>query len=61
MSASVDADRYFAVENPINAIFTGLLQSATFYIYYKMNFNLPPSPALLSLDKFGFPTARLQN
>ena len=49
MSTSVDADEYFATENLINAIFTGLLQSATFYIYYKMNFNVPSLARLLSL------------
>ena len=49
MSASVDADEYFATENLINAIFTGLLQSVTFYIYYKMNFNVPSPARLLNL------------
>lgn len=49
MSTSVDADEYFATENLINAIFTGLLQSVTFYIYYKMNFNVPSLARLLSL------------
>ena len=55
MSTSVDVDEYFATENLINAIFTGLLQSATFYIYYKMNFNVLPSPAYLISDRLRIP------
>ena len=43
MSTSVDADEYFATENLINASFTGLLQSATFYKYYRILI-CPPRP-----------------
>lgn len=48
MSTSVDVDEYFATENLINAIFTGLLQSVTFYKYYRILICLPLA-RLLSL------------
>lgn len=54
MSTSVDADEYFATENLINAIFTGLLQSATFYKYYRILI-CPPPPAYLISDRLRIP------
>lgn len=55
MSTSVDVDEYFATENLINAIFTGLLQSVTFYKYYRILICLPPSPAYLVSDRLRIP------
>ena len=54
MSTSVDAYEYFATENLINAIFTGLLQSATFYKYYRILI-CPPPPAYLISDRLRIP------
>lgn len=55
MSTSVDADRYFAVENPINAISPGYCNLLPFIYTIKRILMCLPSPAYLVSDRLRIP------